>query len=43
MPLWAVGEEKAELWAGLRCCSPSRTGERGEWLPGSAQTEDAVW
>jgi hypothetical protein len=40
MPLWAVGEDKAEGGAGLRCRWPSRTGARGERLAGSEQPED---
>jgi hypothetical protein len=42
MPLWAVGEETAEVCAGLRCRWPSRTGARGERLAGSEQPEEAA-
>ena len=43
MPLWAVGEEKAEVGAGIRCRWPSRMGARGERLAGSEQPEDVSW
>jgi|KBSSwiStaDraftv2_1062776.scaffolds.fasta_scaffold45280_6 hypothetical protein len=42
MPLWAVGEDKAEVCVGLRCCSSSRTGARGEQRLGREQPEEAA-
>ena len=42
MPRWAVGEDKAEVGAGIRYRWPFRTGARGERLAGSEQPEDAA-
>jgi hypothetical protein len=42
MPLWAVGEDKAEVGVGRRCRWPSRTGARGERQAESKQSEDAA-
>jgi hypothetical protein len=42
MPLKAVGEDRAEVGAGLRCRWPAHTGGRGERRAGRAQPEEAA-
>ena len=37
MPIWAVGQEKAEACEGISCRWPFHAGERGEQRPGIEQ------